>query len=199
MDVLGEHCGKQDQYAAAFGNIMHLDISCDGVVTVSHVNLDYDDLRRLENNLMMFYTGFRRNTRDILSHQKSKAEEVVKDQDSIFDYYHRIKEIGSKSVECLESGRLDKFGRLLDEHWQLKRGITENMSNSQIDKWYEVGIENGAIGGKIVGAGGGGFLMLYAEDNHEGLTEVLKDEGLVRMDFKFDFDGSRIVYDGLHF
>jgi D-glycero-alpha-D-manno-heptose-7-phosphate kinase len=209
MDLLKEPCGKQDQYAAAFGNLTHLRIAPNGRVTVTPINITHENLKKLETNLMMFYTGMTRSTNDILNEQKSKAEKTAektvekstekKSEEDIFSYYHEIKKIGEESLKCLEKGDLKRFGEWMNIHWELKRKITDKMSNSEIDRWYSLALENGAIGGKIIGAGGGGFLLLYVDKNHDRLRRVMEEQGLVYTPFRFDFDGSRIVYDGKHF
>lgn len=199
MDVLKEPCGKQDQYAGAFGNLMHLKITPSGRTTVSPINITYENLKKLGKNLMMFYTGFQRSANDVLGDQKKKAEKVENSKDDIFQYYHEIKKIGVESLKCLESGDIKRFGEWMNIHWEIKRSISDKMSNPKIDEWYKIALENGAIGGKIIGAGGGGFLMLYVEKNHDKIARLMEDEGLIKTDFKFDFDGTKIVYDGLHF
>lgn len=204
MDILKEPCGKQDQYASAFGNINHLKISPVGRVSVSPINMTHENIKQLESNLMMFYTGFTRNTNEILAEQKNKAENKSKNKDNenkedIYEYYHEIKKIGYKSLKCLENGELRRFGEWMNVHWDLKRKILNKMSNSKIDKWYDLALANGAIGGKIIGAGGGGFLLLYVDRNHDKMKKLMEKVGLVYTKFRFDFDGSRIVYDGKHF
>ena len=148
---------------------------------------------------MLFYTGFQRSANDILEDQKKRAEQVKRSGKDIFEYYHEIKKIGAESLKCLESGDLKRFGEWMNIHWELKRKISDKMSNSKIDEWYKLALENGAIGGKIIGAGGGGFLLLYVEKNHDRITKLMENEGLIKTNFKFDFDGTKIVYDGLHF
>jgi len=197
MDILKEPCGKQDQYACAFGGLNHLKINPNGKVTVTPINIIHDSLKLLEQNLMMFYTGFTRSANDVLGEQKKKAEK--QSEPEIFNYYHEIKKIGEESLKCLENGNLRRFGEWMNIHWELKRKISDKMSNEDIDKWYQLALANGAIGGKIIGAGGGGFLLLYVEKNHEKLKKKMEEQGLVHTPFKFDFDGSRIVYDGKHF
>lgn len=220
MDQLKEPCGKQDQYAASFGNLVHLKINSKGKVTVTPINISHDNLKMLENNLMMFYTGFTRSANDILVEQKTKAEKSErelgkgsevnsenksgenrdgKSEMDIYEYYHEIKKIGEQSLKCLEKGDLRRFGEWMNIHWELKRKISDKMSNPQINKWYSLALANGAIGGKVIGAGGGGFLLLYVHNNHDKVKQVMEKEGLVYTSFKFDFDGSRIVYDGKHF
>lgn len=206
MDILKEPCGKQDQYASAFGNISHLKISPVGRVSVSPINITHENIKQLESNLMMFYTGFTRSTNEILGEQKKKAETKAKSKNKddenkkdIYEYYHEIKKIGDKSLKCLENGALRRFGEWMNVHWELKRKISNKMSNLKIDKWYDLALANGAIGGKIIGAGGGGFLLLYVDRNHEKIKKLMEKEGLAYTKFRFDFDGSRVVYDGKHF
>ena len=194
MDVLKEPCGKQDQYASAFGNILHLKINQNGKVTVTPINLSHEDIKKLEENLMMFYTGFTRSANEMLAEQKKNA-----DSSDVIRQYHEIKKIGEQSLKCLETGDLKRFGEWMNVHWELKRKISSSMSNQDIDRWYGLALANGAIGGKIIGAGGGGFLLLYAENSNERVKKLMETEGLVYTPFKFDFDGSRIVYDGKHF
>ncbi|UCC91209.1 MAG: hypothetical protein JSV39_02730 [Candidatus Aenigmatarchaeota archaeon] len=197
MDILKEPCGKQDQYVTAFGNLIQLKINQRGRVTVSPINIGYDKLKELERNLMMFYTGIRRDSNIVLKHQKEKSK--TKAGSDVFEYYHEIKRIGKESLKALEKGNLRRFGEWMNVHWELKKGITGKMSNPKIDTWYKIALNNGAIGGKIIGAGGGGFLLLYVENNHEMIRNLMEKEGLIHTEFKFDFDGSKIVYDGKHF
>lgn len=197
MDKLKEPCGKQDQYAAAFGNLLHLKINTSGRVIVSPININYKTLKELEKNLLLFYTGLKRSANEVLTDQKKIAEEKPKSQ--IFEHYHKIKKIGSESLKCLEKGNLRRFGEWMNAHWNLKRELSDKITNPKIDKWYELALSSGAIGGKLIGAGGGGFMLFYTETNHEKLKQILSKEGLVHTEFKFDFDGSKIVYDGTHF
>jgi D-glycero-alpha-D-manno-heptose-7-phosphate kinase len=201
MGTLKEACGKQDQYAAAFGNINHLKITKNQRVTVSPVNISHDDIKRLERNMLLFFTGISRSANEILAEQKKKAEKDAgsDNPDSIIDHYHEIQNIGNESLKCLENGELKRFGEWMNIHWQCKRKLTSRMTNSAIDSWYQLAMDNGAIGGKLIGAGGGGFLLMYAEDNHDRISTALGKEGLVRTPFRFDFEGSRIVYDGRAF
>lgn len=197
MNILNEPCGKQDQYASAFGGLNHLRIDKNGKVTVTPINVTHQNLVKLEKNLMMFYTGFTRSANEILLEQKNISEN--KSESKIFQYYHRIKKIGEEILNCLETGDLDAFGLLLNEHWKLKKKISMKMSNKNIDRWYGIALKNGSLGGKIMGAGGGGFLMLYVGNNHVKLKKKMEKEGLIYAPLKFDFDGTRIVYDGKHF
>jgi D-glycero-alpha-D-manno-heptose-7-phosphate kinase len=199
MDILKEPIGKQDQYASAFGSLNHLEITTDGRVTITPINISHANLKKLESNLMLFYTGFTRSANSILGDQKKKAEKRSDGKKGIFEYYHEIKRIGEESLGCLETGDLRLFGELMDEHWELKRNITSRMTNSGIDNWYSMARENGAIGGKIIGAGGGGFMMLYVDRKHKKIKDLMSEQGLVYTPFRIDFNGSIIVYDGKHF
>ena len=199
MDILKEPIGKQDQYASAFGSLNHLKITTDGRVTITPINITHANLKKLESNLMLFYTGFTRSANSILGDQKKKAEKGHAGKKGIFEYYHEIKRLGEESHGCLEIGDLRHFGELMDAHWELKRDITNRMSNDEIDNWYSMARENGAIGGKIIGAGGGGFMMLYVDKKHKKIKDLMNEQGLVHTPFMFDFNGSIIVYDGKHF
>ncbi len=193
MDILKEPCGKQDQYASAFGNLVHLKIATNGKVTVTPINISHENIKKLEKNLMMFYTGFTRSASDVLGDQKKRSEDKKNEAD-MYNYYHEIKKIGEQSKKCLEKGNLTRFGEWMNIHWELKKNLSNKMSNGKIDEWYTLAMQNGALGGKIIGAGGGGFLLFYVDNNHEKVKQVLEKEGLVYTPFKFDFEGARIIY-----
>jgi D-glycero-alpha-D-manno-heptose-7-phosphate kinase len=191
MNKLHEPSGKQDEYAASFGGINAYSIDKNGKVTVEELNLDDNTVEELEKNIMMFYTGITRKSSAVLSKQQ---ERIADSNTDAMEKMHAIKRIGMESKKALQSGNLRRFGELLHEHWMVKRGVTDNMSSDDIDRWYSIARENGAIGGKIIGAGGGGFLMLYCEGDKQRLGEALAKEGLIQFDFKFDFEGSKTVY-----
>lgn len=199
MDILGEPCGKQDQYAAAFGSLLHLSISKQQEVTVSHLNVKPEDLQALERNLMLFYTGINRSANEILGEQKkiadSQSNSSGKDA-GIIEHYHEIQRIGNESIACLKKGELKRFGELMDEHWESKKSAYGKMSNPQIDAWYQLAKQNGALGGKVIGAGGGGFMLFYVDSGHDKFVKAMREQGLQHAPFQFDFEGSRIVYDG---
>jgi D-glycero-alpha-D-manno-heptose-7-phosphate kinase len=199
MDILKEPIGKQDQYASAFGSLNHLKITTDGRVTITPINITHENLKKLESNLMLFYTGYTRSANSILGDQKKKAEKKSDHEKGIFEYYHEIKRIGEESLRCLEIGDMRHFGELMHAHWELKRSISRRMTNPEIDKWYSMARENGAIGGKIIGAGGGGFMMLYVDKKHKKIKDLMNEQGLVHTPFMFDYNGSAIVYDGKRF
>jgi D-glycero-alpha-D-manno-heptose-7-phosphate kinase len=185
---LNEPHGKQDHYIAAFGGINAFKIDKKGIVTVKPLDLKHDILNELENNLLLFHTGIRRRAADVLSVQ-SKA---IRDDERVLESMHKIKEIGKQSYQTLKSGNTRKFGELMHEHWLIKKSLTDVMSNEPINKWYDVG-KKWAVGGKLMGAGGGGFLLFYCEDNKDKLRRDMAKEGLREFYFKFDFTGSKIL------
>lgn len=192
LDVLNKPIGKQDQYMAAFGGLTALDITPDGTVCVTRLDLDVDLVESLEHNILMFYTHEMRDATTILKKQddamRTRNRTVVK-------CLREIKDIGLEISSAISKGNLHRFGKLLDVHWQSKKRLSEGISNPQIDAWYELAKQNGAIGGKISGAGGGGFLMLYCEENKACLREAMRRAGLRELKFRFDFEGSKVVFD----
>lgn len=189
MNRLKEPSGKQDEYVAAFGGIRAYSVDVDGEVKVEPMKLSTNTLAELEANTMMFYTGITRSSSSVLSKQNSAIE-----KDGAAQKMDKIKAIGYKIRDAIAAGDLTKFGELLDEHWKVKRDVTAAMSNDKIDAWYRVAKQNGAIGAKLVGAGGGGFLMLYAENGRSKLRSAMSREGLVEHRFHFEPEGSKIIY-----
>jgi D-glycero-alpha-D-manno-heptose-7-phosphate kinase len=192
LEVLKKPIGKQDQYMAAFGGLTRLDIDPDGRVCVTRLDLDVDLVESLEHNILMFYTNEMRDATSILKKQDDATR--TRDQ-NVVKSLHEIKDIGLEISDAISKGNLRHFGELLDVHWQSKKRLAEGISNPQIDAWYELAKQNGAIGGKISGAGGGGFLMLYCEDDKARLREVMRSVGLRELKFRFDFEGSKVVFD----
>jgi D-glycero-alpha-D-manno-heptose-7-phosphate kinase len=192
LEVLKKPIGKQDQYMAAFGGLTALDIAPDGRVCVTRLDLDVDLVESLEHNILMFYTNEMRDATAILEKQNDATRS--KDR-TVVGSLREIKDIGLEICDALSKGNLRRFGELLDVHWQSKKRLSEGISNPQIDAWYELAKQNGAIGGKISGAGGGGFLMLYCEENKSRLREVMRVAGLRELKFRFDFEGSKVVFD----
>ena len=192
LEVLKKPIGKQDQYMAAFGGLTTLDIKPDGHVCVTRLELDVDLVEALEHNILMFYTNEMRDATAILK----KQDEATRAKDrSVVNSLCEIKEIGLEIRDAISKGNLRRFGELLDVHWQSKKRLSEGISNPQIDAWYELAKQNGAIGGKISGAGGGGFLMLYCEENKTTLRMAMREAGLRELKFRFDFEGSKVVFD----
>jgi D-glycero-alpha-D-manno-heptose-7-phosphate kinase len=192
LEVLKKPIGKQDQYMAAFGGLTALDIDPDGHVCVTRLGLDVDLLEDLESNILMFFTNEMRDATSILKQQ----DEATRNHDrTVVKSLREIKDIGLEISDSISKGNLRRFGELLDVHWQSKKRLSEGISSPQIDAWYELAKKNGAIGGKISGAGGGGFLMLYCEENKARLREAMRGAGLRELKFRFDFEGSKVVFD----
>ncbi len=192
IEVLRKPIGKQDQYMAAFGGLTALDIKPDGRVFVTRLELDVDLVESLEHNILMFYTNEMRDATTILRKQDEAAR--LKDP-RVVKSLCEIKAIGLEIRDAISKGNLRRFGELLDAHWQSKKRLSEGISNPRIDVWYELAKQNGAIGGKISGAGGGGFLMLYCEENKAALRLAMREAGLRELKFRFDFEGSKVVFD----
>ena len=191
IDLIGKPIGKQDQYAAAYGGIMLLEINRLGEVKVTPLNLDHEIVYEMENRLMMFYTNIERDANVILGEQSKKVEVS---EESATNSMHHIKEIGKKVKAALEKGDVTKFGELMHEHWEEKKKVSTKMSDPKIDHWYEVGLRNGALGGKIMGAGGGGFFLFCSNNGkRRQLRAAMEAEGLRYMDFRFDWEGSKVL------
>ena len=190
IDRLKEPIGKQDQYIAAYGGLTCFTFHKDGKVEAEPLKLPMDAIFNLEDNLLLFFTGFSRSASSILSdqHQRTQA-----DDEEMLRNLHYVKELGVRSRRALESGNTTAFGELMHEHWEHKKRRTVGVSNPQIDEWYDLGRRNGALGGKLVGAGGGGFLMFYAED-HRRLRAAMSGAGLEEIRFRFDFEGTKVLF-----
>jgi D-glycero-alpha-D-manno-heptose-7-phosphate kinase len=191
MNRLHEPSGKQDEYIASLGGIKAFEIDTGGRVSATDLMLSEETLAELESGLMMFYTGIQRSASQVLDKQQHN---VANNKDNAAEKMHQIKKIGIESKKALESGDLKRFGELMHEHWVVKRGVTDSMTTDNIDKLYDMARKNGALGGKIAGAGGGGFLLIYAEEHRREIRAALTKEGLVEHRFRFDFEGSKIVY-----
>jgi D-glycero-alpha-D-manno-heptose-7-phosphate kinase len=190
IDVLRSPIGKQDQYMAAFGGLTVLEIDKGGKVKVRAAQVSDTVLDDLNRNMLMFYTHTQRSANEILSEQSKGAEEA---KENVVESMHYIKEIGYKILEAVESNNLTKVGLLFDEHWQYKRNISPKMSSPRFDEIYNIAKVNGALGGKISGAGGGGFFVFYVEENHGSFAEKMKNLGLRPMRYRFDFDGTKVL------
>ncbi len=189
IDKLGEPIGKQDQYAAAFGGITSFAFAKSGRVVASPLKISINTLFELEDNLLLFFTGYSRSAGGILKDQKLRTQN---NNPEMLANLHYVKELGYRSLEALESGDAYKFGELMHEHWENKKLRSVGMSNPRIDELYQLAMNNGAIGGKLVGAGGGGFLMFMAKDR-DRLRKVMTRAGLEEVRFKFDFEGTKII------
>lgn len=194
IDKLGQPIGKQDQYAAAFGGLNAITFTSEGV-TVELLKVAPETLHRLEDNILLFFIGSARASSDILRPQR---EASARQQPEVIESLHAIKEAALEVRRCLEAGDLARFGALLDLNWQNKKRLAPGITTSFIDECYDLARENGALGGKIAGAGGGGFLMLYCEREHrKQVTCALAEKGLRRIDFRFDMGGARILMNAL--
>jgi D-glycero-alpha-D-manno-heptose-7-phosphate kinase len=189
LNRLGEPIGKQDQYIAAFGGITCLRYLPNDEVEAWPLKISTETRYNLEDNLLLFFTGYSRSASAILKEQDDKSKQH---NQSMIDNLHFVKELGLKSKEALESGDLHTFAELMNVHWEHKKQRSGDMSNSQIDEWYKLARNNGALGGKLIGAGGGGFLMFYAEDK-VALRHILTQSGMEEVRFRFDFEGTKAV------
>ena len=189
IDLLGEPIGKQDQYIAAYGGITCFEFQPGGYVAVNPLRLDPIILHNLEDNLILFFTGFTRNASDLLRDQHARTQSG--DQ-SMIDNLHYVKRLGYESKEALEAGDLHAFAELMHAHWTHKKKRCADMSNGCIDAYYQLARDNGALGGKLIGAGGGGFLMFYTEDKTR-LRRAMNQIGLREVRFRFDFEGTKIL------
>ena len=191
INILKAPIGKQDQYISSFGGVIHLDIDKKNNVVVSPLDVSYSTLEDLENNLLMFRIGEARSASEILSNQAKEAES----EENKMKQMIVIKEIGEDIKKALEKGDTKKFGQWLNVHWESKKSFGK-MTSPEINNAYEIALQNGAVGGKIVGAGGGGFLMVYCETHKEKLREAMKKLGLKEMPFRFDREGCKVIYNG---
>ena len=189
IDLLGEPIGKQDQYIAAMGGLTCFTFHKDGSVTAAPLKISMETMFDLEDNLLLFFTGFSRSASGILQDQKAKSQQ---NDAEMLANLHYVKDLGLRSKKALEGGDTAQFGRLMHEHWEHKKKRSGGMTNQQIDEWYQLAFNNGAIGGKLVGAGGGGFLMFMASDRNK-LRQAMANAGLEEVRFRFDFEGAKVM------
>jgi len=192
IDVLGQSIGKQDQYIASYGGITCFEFLPDDSVKISPLKISAQTLSDLEENLLLFFTGYSRAATEILDDQDKRT---AQGDSQMIDNLHYIKELGVRIKEVLELGDTEKFGSLMHEHWEMKQRRSNNMSNGSVDRWYKIGRDAGAVGGKMVGAGGGGFLLFYTLDRTR-LRAAMAKEGLAEVPFRFDHDGSMTIVRG---
>jgi D-glycero-alpha-D-manno-heptose-7-phosphate kinase len=190
INILNQPIGKQDQFASSYGGINEYFFNKDGSVQVRPLKISQSTLNDLEDNLLLFYTGDSRSANQILKHQVTKSN---LNDSSMIENLHLIKEIGIHSKESLLNGDTKEFASLMNQHWNFKKNRTVGISNSKIDEIYNSALSNGALGGKLVGAGGGGFLMFYAS-NKENLRTYMEKENLEEVRFKFDFEGTKVIF-----
>jgi D-glycero-alpha-D-manno-heptose-7-phosphate kinase len=189
IERLGEPIGKQDQYIAAYGGLTCFTFHKDDRVTAEPLHVSMGTMFDLEDHLLLFFTGFSRSASEILADQHLRSQ--ANDAD-VLRNLHYVKELGLRSRAALESGNVVRFGELMHEHWEHKKRRSSRMSNERIDEWYALARKNGAIGGKLVGAGGGGFLMFYTVDRNR-LRSAMAQAGLEEVRFRFDFEGTKVV------
>ena len=188
---LGMPIGKQDEYAAAFGGVNFMQFNKDGTVEVEPLKIAREVRVRMEDDIMLFFTGRTRESSKIL---KSQDKSTKDDKGEVVDSLHQIKKIAFEVKKALEIGDLTEFGKLLDESWQIKKNLAKGISNPKIDKMYELAKKNGALGGKLTGAGGGGYFMVYCDKPHQkAVTKAMVKEGLSPLDFHFDKKGATII------
>jgi D-glycero-alpha-D-manno-heptose-7-phosphate kinase len=186
---LKEPIGKQDQYIAAYGGITCFKFLQNGSVEAWPLKLSRETRDNLEDNLLLFFTGFSRSASVILKEQDQKSKS---DDKSMIENLHFVKDLGLKSQAALEGDNLPEFARLMDVHWQHKKKRSGGMSNPKINEWYELAMANGALGGKLIGAGGGGFLIFYAGDKVR-LRHAMTRAGMQEVRFRFDFEGTKLI------
>jgi D-glycero-alpha-D-manno-heptose-7-phosphate kinase len=189
MDILREPVGKQDQYIAALGGMTCFRFLPNGQVDAWPLNISQSTLYDMEDHLLLFFTGYTRSASEILKEQDVKSK--TNDRGMLANL-HFIKQIGRDVKDALEAGDLKKFGELLNLHWDHKKERSASMSNERINHWYDLAMRNGALGGKLIGAGGGGFLMFLCEERAR-VRQALAEEGLEEVRFRFDFEGTKVV------
>src|SRR5208337_1772266 len=190
-NILGRHVGRQDEFAAAFGGLNFITFGRDGLTEVQPVDLDSELLRELQSNLMLFFTGSAHHSWTILQEQEKSTGSQTR---PAVDALHEVRALADRMLAALRSGDLDSFGSLLDEGWQAKKRISGKISNPRIDHLYDLARRHGALGGKIAGAGGGGFLLLYCElEQQQAVRSVLHAEGIQEMAFAFDNNGAQVI------
>lgn len=187
---LGTPIGKQDQYAAAFGGFNLLVFEKDQV-SITPLNLSRETVQQLQRNLMLFFMGTSRESASIL---KEQTEACVRESERVIEALHSVKKLVHEVKECLESGHPHRLGDIFHRSWMEKRQFAKGVSNSLIDECYETALSRGARGGKITGAGGGGFMMLYCEEEHQdAVTKALAERGIRPLDFRFETGGAKIL------
>ncbi len=190
INKLKEPIGKQDQYISALGGVTCFAFHKNDKVSYAPLNISTENLYRLEENLLLFFTGFSRSASKILEDQNKRSE--INDSQMI-ENLNFTKELGYKIKKALEIGDIDKFGEIMHVHWEHKKTRSKGMSNEKINAWYDLALKNGAVGGKVVGAGGGGFLMFIAH-NKDKLRACMSKCGLEEVHIKFDFEGTKIIH-----
>lgn len=189
LNLLKEPIGKQDQYIAACGGLTAFEFNKDGSVKPIIVNISKDARDQLEENLVMVSTGYYRAASKVLKEQDDKTKSA---DPEMINNLHYVKELGYRSLEALESENINQIGFIMKEHWEHKKKRSAAMSNPDIDKWYQLGLDNGAIGGKVIGAGSGGLILFYTEERNR-LLKALRSAGLHDVKIRFDYEGTKIL------
>lgn len=196
IEKLGAPIGKQDQYISSVGGLSRFHINKQGLVTTQPLEMEKHHRVDLEDHLLLFFTGYSRSANDLLREQDTATRVItnspVKPTNDMIENLHFTKDLGLKIGNALEKGHLQEFGELMNTHWDWKKRRSQNMSSNQIDEWYQIALKNGAIGGKLIGAGGGGFLMFLADDKRR-LRKALRDAGMTDVPFRFDNLGAQVV------
>jgi len=189
IEMLGEPIGKQDQYIAAYGGLTCFKFLRNDQVEAWPLKVNTETLYNLEDNLLLFFTGYSRSASKILKEQDDKSQHHDQSMEANL---HFVKDLGLQSKDALEEGNLRQFAELMNVHWEYKKQRSGSMSNEEIDSWYKLALENGALGGKLIGAGGGGFLMFYAEDKTR-LRHAMTGNRLREVRFRLDFEGTKVL------
>lgn len=190
-NLLKNPVGKQDHYIAAFGGLTQLIINRKGSVEVNKLDISQKFMSLLYQSLVIFYTGIKRSSSKILQ----KQTKAIKSSNQALESMHFIKKLGEKILNALQKGQIEKFGFLMDTHWQYKRKLSPGMSSPNIDKWYQLAKKAGVLGGKIMGAGGGGYLLFCCPGKKDKLRQTMFKQGLEELIFKFDFEGVKVLKD----
>lgn len=191
MEIAGHPAGKHDPYLAAFGGFTCLDIDTDGRVKVNPLDISITAVEEFRNNVLLFYTGLTRSSSEILQAQRQDTE---RKDPAVVDSLHRTKELGYRIKEALEQGDVERFGLMLEEHWQNKKRRSTKISDAKLDHWYETVKSCGGLGGKIMGAGGGGFFMFFCPNQSKAkIRKALAEEGLREMPYDFDYEGAKVL------
>ena len=191
-EILNRPIGKQDPYLAAFGGLTVLEIAKDGTVKVRAAKVSHEVADELNQNMLVFFTGKTRSADEILREQEKSVQENKKD---VVDSMHYIKDLGYQILEAVEKGNLDDVGKKFHEHWRYKKRISTQMTNPYFDQIYDSALEHGALGGKISGAGGGGFFTFYVPENQRGFREKMREFHLREMRYHFDLEGTKVLTD----
>ncbi|HVR38380.1 MAG TPA: galactokinase [Thermoanaerobaculia bacterium] len=195
LDILRQPIGKQDQYMAAFGGLTILEIAHNGSVNVRQLSPNSSDIAEFVAHTHIYFTGAQRDAREVLHDQNvAMQKHDSADHARVADSLHRIKDLGYRILESIEASNFDRWGELLDEHWQSKKKLSGKISLQKVDAIYdEVRARFGVLGGKIIGAGGGGFLMLYCPSHHAQLEKFMSDNGMPRMHYTIEPEGTKVV------